>query len=366
MPTISGLSSLVKIKDTINKTNASKVLLVTGKNSYESSGAKYIMDQCLTDLDVVHFFDFSVNPKIDDVYKGLDLLNGKKPDLMISVGGGSVMDMTKLLKASLGCTRADFPSVVQGKGGCVDPNIDHIAVPTTAGSGSEATHFAVCYIGKEKFSLAQSWLLPERVILDGKLLTSSSRYLRACNGLDALAQAIESYWATGSTAESRQFSFEAISILKKNINHFVNEINDETINQEMLLGAYYAGKAINISKTTAAHAWSYSFTSSHGIPHGHAVWLTLPAIFAIHAEKINPTHSSQMQDLIDLLELNNVDCYETKLKELLDCLNIEYRWDQLNLNNFEERIALSKQVNMERMSNNPIKLEQADINRIFR
>ena len=144
-----------------------------------------------------------------------------------------------------------------------DPEIPLIAIPTTAGSGSEATHFAVVYIDEEKFSLASDFLLPEAVILDGNLISSGSKYQKTCNALDALSQAIESAWAAGSTEKSRQFAFEAISACWRLIPKVLQtEKHNVADLQAMIVASNQAGRAINISKTTAAHAWSYAIQVS--------------------------------------------------------------------------------------------------------
>ena len=100
-------------------------------------------------------------------------------------------------------------------------------------------------------------------------------YLTACTGFDALAQAIESYWAKGATNESRDYSVRAIGLLWKQLPQLIQSPTKELRNQ-VAEGAYWAGRAINISTTTAPHAFSYVFTSKYGYPHGHAVAFTFP------------------------------------------------------------------------------------------
>ena len=121
----------------------------------------------------------------------------------------------------------------------------------------------------------QSWIL---------ITVSSTNYQKSCNVLDAISQAIESSWAVGSTKESIEISFESLELSLKNYKKFINcdQANDSS--QSMQRAANLAGKAINIAKTTAPHAWSYGFSTNYDIPHGHAVWLTLPRIYKIHTQ----------------------------------------------------------------------------------
>ena len=255
-----------------------------------------------------------------------------------------------------------------------DPNIPMILVPTTAGSGSEATHFAVVYVGRDKYSLASQHLLPDGVILDGSLIASATRYQKACNGLDALAQSIESAWAVGSTEQSRNYSFLALSQFGKYFTEVLEANADDGALQGMLEASNLAGKAINISKTTAAHAWSYALTSQYGVPHGHAVWLTLPRIFEIHATAssdmvIDPRgmkhFQSVMRRLMDSLNITSAEKCESHLKLFLESINVESNMTAIGANTSEKRELLSKQVNTQRMSNNPVLLSKSHVEKIF-
>ena len=133
--------------------------------------------------------------------------------------------------------------------------------------------------------------------------------------LDALAQGIESYWAVGATEQSRIYARKAIPVLFEKLKESVAGRSTESMLQEILEAANFAGQAINISRTTAAHAYSYAFTSRYGIPHGQAVWLTLPAVFHshYHADDTNICNSgdieafhSIMEDLVMMMHLDKL------------------------------------------------------------
>jgi alcohol dehydrogenase class IV len=249
-----------------------------------------------------------------------------------------------------------------------------ILVPTTAGSGSEATHFAVVYIGLHKYSLASQLLLPDAVILDGSLIVSATHYQKACNGLDALAQAIESAWAAGSTERSREYAFAAVSLCAKYLKGVLVPEADNEVLQGMMEASNLAGKAINISKTTAAHAWSYAITSHYNVPHGHAVWLTLPSIFEMHAtatpNEVTDPHGIEhfkeiIKRLMDTLDITSPEDSARHLRFYLESINIESDMRKIGANAAEKRKFLSKQVNMQRMSNNPVSLMAVHVNQIF-
>lgn len=370
---ISGLNSLSDLPGVLEHYTAQRILLVTGKASFTACGAEAITRTALANHQVLHFSDFSVNPKLQDAIRGADLARAQGIDLILAIGGGSVLDMAKLIKAFYASPGAE-KTLTQGKTPVTDPDIPLIAVPTTAGSGSEATHFAVVYIGVDKYSLAAPCLLPDQIILDGTLLASASPYKKACNLLDALAQAIESAWAVGSTEESRNYSFAAIDLIMQHARAMVRPNAGSTTLQAMAEAANLAGKAINISKTTAAHAWSYGITGTYGIPHGHSVWLTLPAIFQIHAQagdaQINdprgPAHlRAIMTRLMQALAIRSPAQASTTLRHFVSEIGVESDLTKSGPDTSDKRAALSKQVNMQRMSNNPVRLGDADIRAIF-
>lgn len=371
---ISGIGSFNTFRKLEKLYSGKTILLVTGKNSYTNCGAEMILNDALKNENVHRFFDFDINPKIEDAQKGVLLAKKAGVNLIIAVGGGSVIDMAKLIKAFYLSPNLSN-ALAKGEVPVSDPKIPLIVAPTTAGSGSESTHFAVVYIGQEKYSLASKILLPEIVILDGKLIATGSSYQKSCNGLDALSQAIESSWAVGSTEISRKFSYEAVRLCYKYIKEFIKDGADENSLQRMLDGANLAGQAINISKTTAAHAWSYGITSKYGLPHGHAVWLTLPAIFQIHASANQHNTSDPrgaehlnniMLKLMKLLSIKDLNQTRLELSEFLTNINVESDMINLGLTTKNERYTLSQNVNMQRMSNNPVALNSNDVNNIFK
>ena len=364
---------LSRIGELLAPLSGKRILLVTGRGSYKACGAQDVLDVALADYDITRFFDFDLNPKLEDGLRGAQIANDINADIIIAVGGGSPMDIAKLIKAF-----RDNPNqaedMVRGKIPVPQNDTPLIMVPTTAGSGSEATHFAVVYIGKEKFSLAAPELLPDAYILDGKLLATASPYQRAVNGLDALAQATEGAWAVKSTAHSRALSYTAIEALVKHLPGMINENKAEAL-QAVMVAANEAGQVINITKTTAPHAFSYAFTSYHDIPHGHAVWMTLPAVFARHMaatpdELSDPRgalhYNTTMKRLAGLYGLTDAATAEAQLKRFMASLGTETDMEKMGASDPEQRRNLSGMVNMERMSNNPVNLSQSDIDTIFR
>lgn len=374
MTIYNSIGALCKIKDIIKFHNINRVLIVTGKKSFRESGAEQIINDCLNQCEITYFNDFEVNPRLIDAEKGIDLAIKKNIEGIICIGGGSVIDMGKLIKA-LYINPDDNVNIIQGFSEVVDSNIPIIAAPTTAGSGSESTHFAVVYIGNKKYSLANQCLLPNDIILDGNLILSATKYQKACSALDAMSQSIESAWAVGSNPESQALSFKALELCIKNSSEFVNSSKSTLVAQEMIEAANLAGQAINITKTTAAHAWSYGLTKKYNIPHGHAVWITLPKIFEIHAscnedsicDPRGLSHleyiTKKLMDILNISEINDIEAYFDNLLSIMD-IKADIQNDFHIPKN--ERLELSTNVNQERMGNNPVVFNHSHINEIFK
>ena len=254
-----GVGSISKLESIIHDLQPKRIFAVGGW------GLKELATRL--PLNTVYFNDFTPNPDYEEVIKGISLFDAEKCDLMISIGGGSAIDIAKCVNILDG----DEESLLD------EPRCKHIAIPTTAGTGSESTCFAVIYKNDEKLSIEHPELLPEYVILDSELLRALPMYHKKSTLLDALCQAIESIWAKAATAESKRYAKEAISLILNNIDSYL--AGSEESAKHMLKAANLSGKAINISKTTAPHAMSYKLSNILGIAHGHAVALCLPHVW---------------------------------------------------------------------------------------
>lgn len=376
MKIISGLGKLSEVPALLSSMDGKRCLLVTGQSSYHASGA-FVVHELLEQIGpVMRFSSFCTNPKIEDAIRGADIARNFKADYLFAIGGGSVLDMAKLIKAFLEAPGREA-ELARASINMSSPGLPLYCVPTTAGSGAEATHFAVVYDKKEKFSLASRHLSPNGVILDGLLTRSASSYQRACSGLDALAQAIESVWSLQSTHESRTLALSSIEALWEILPKVIAETVSDSDLQSAVEAAHLAGSAINTSKTTSAHAWSYGFTANFGIPHGHAVWLTLPEIFAIHLERIDTgqwgddsnlsTHIyGAINAVCECLDLPSRTKASSTLREFVSSLGVEPFMERLGPESQKDRKILADAANLERMKNNPFVFSDADIARIFR
>jgi alcohol dehydrogenase len=368
---IFGPGAVTSLPDVAVSLGASRVLLVCGQRSFEASGAADVLPQLRNVADVERWDAFAPNTDSGDLADGLEVLRSFGPDLVLGVGGGSAMDMAKLLVAYAD-TRGDIRVTIEA-GGRIDAR-DHrlVLVPTTSGSGSEATHFAVVYVDDEKHSVAGPGMRPDRVLLDPRLSRSGSDYQRATSGIDAVCQAIESLWATGATEESRRYARTGLRLLLDHIAPFVQAPSDENA-EPVALGSHLAGRAIDVSKTTAAHALSYGLTKRHGISHGHAVALTLGPFLEVHADAsagdlqpgIDPeVHATAMHEILTALGADDGPAAAGRFRSLLQTLGLDSSLQRLGA--ADDLEALVAGVNLERLRNNPVAFDAPGLHAILR
>ena len=323
-----GQNAIIEWLSDIQTISPKHCFVVRGHRSFEACGGQDVIAQLQkkTHCQISEFEDFSVNPKYEEAQVGLERLLQSKADLIVSIGGGSVMDMSKLIR---------HMAVEKGY------SIPLHAMPTTAGTGAEATHFAVVYIDGKKQSIAADDVLPDVAVVYPPFTYSNSVYQAACAGFDAVAQAIESFWAKGATEESREYSVKALGLLWNQLPQLVQNPTEELRNQ-VAEGAYWAGRAINISTTTAPHAFSYAFTSHYGYPHGHAVALTFPFFVKLNGTK----------DLYELLELSSIEIIP-QMEAYIEALGLSLALDSL-----VDVHGVLQEVNLQRLSNNPVDVKE--------
>jgi alcohol dehydrogenase class IV len=355
------MTEKTEINEFIETNNSKKVLLVTGKKSFFSSGCKSVIDKIDSNIDFIRFFEFDENPNISDLKKGIQLFNDKQCDSLIAIGGGSVMDMGKLISLLPFRPLQDISSI-DNYAKSNKRTVPLMCIPTTAGSGSEATHFSVLYSGGVKYSISNPTLIPDICILNPKYSYTTSSHQRAISGLDALSQGIESFWAKNSTEESRQYSKEAVSLIWNNLYDSV-ESNSFDAHKNVFKGAHLAGKAINISKTTAPHALSYYFTEKHNIKHGQAVALTLPRVYYLNRLQALKSNDKKIQNIFvqldKILEIKNNPSYV--IEKFIKKLNIEIDFLKLGIDLKNELEIIKLMVNFDRFENNPFQISIDDI-----
>jgi len=346
-----------------------KVLLVTGRNSFENSEILTGFHKALNEkASVYRFFEFNTNPTIFDLEKGILFAQNFNPDVVIGIGGGSVMDIAKLV-SKFSHINGDLENIIKTNQVIYERKKKLVLVPTTAGSGSEATHFSVVYINDNKYSYASSDLIPDSTILDSRLIDSMSRRQSGISALDAFCQAIESYWSVDSTIESRKLSEMSLKLITSNFMQFL-ENSTPQVSDNMLYASFLSGSAINITKTTAPHALSYYLTKKYDIPHGHAVSLFLPYFLRFNSVEIETNlsnglnfieYKSRFSNLLKILGVSDVNSAINLVYRMQDHVPIERNLSDVGVKSLSDIEKIADAVNLERLKNNPKKVSKQNL-----
>lgn len=332
-----------------------RIFLVAQEPGFSLSGAKERLRSLLGTRTMRSFTEFAPNPQWEDAVRGAAELRAFRADVLVAVGGGSVLDMAKLINA-LGGADEPNPDLLRAATWDFGHRIPWVAVPTTSGTGAEATGFAVVYFEGSKFSLSHADLRPDLALVDPTFTLSAPPALTSATGLDALCQGIESWWSVHATSESRRFARAATSWAWGALPAAVGSPDRES-RLWMARAAHVAGRAIHVSKTTAPHALSYRISSKYGVPHGWAVALNLAPILAYNAASPDTEVADTMRSIMGTLGFRDAKDAESGFIEFLVRLKAPHRLSLVGIHGEEALEDLIASVNAQRLANNPRPLE---------
>lgn len=349
--------AFTKLTDVIAANGWESLLIFTTEGRKKALQTQ--IDRQCAGCTTVFYTAISPNPSTEDVTRAL-ACELPCTDAIIAIGGGSVIDFAKLYRA---CHDNDITlEAYFASKSILIRNTPLVAIPTTAGTGSESTRFAVVYLNGEKYSLDDASVMPDYALVDGELMAHAPSYQKASCGMDAFAQAMEGYWARGATPESDAYALRAIELCRDNLVRFVNT-TDVEVAQNMAEASNLAGRCISISRTTAAHALSYKITQWHGIPHGHAVALSLPGLADFHFRHAEPNSllHHKMQNLATLLHLDSGD-FRQYFRKLYTSISLNDNLSELGILHVN---AIAASCNADRLGNNPLPLNPEELTEVF-
>ena len=347
----------------ILSTGYKKILLVCGRSIERLQIGEYLNAFAKEKkIDFIKFSDFQPNPQYESIVKGIEKFQMEGCEAILAVGGGSAMDVAKCIKLFCNMDRNENYLKQQ----IVPNDIELFAVPTTSGTGSEATRFAVIYYNGEKQSVSDSSCIPSTVVFDASTPHSLPAYQRKVTMLDAFCHAIESFWSVNSTEESRVYSENAIRNILKHMESYL--ANENAGNAAMLEASNTAGKAIDITQTTAGHAMCYKLTSLYGLPHGHAAALCVSKLWPYMVKNIDNCNDPRGEEFLKGIFGEMADAF--------GCQNSEQAVAKFEgiLQQFELAIPkasdddyaiLKKSVNPVRLKNNPVGLDENAIDELY-
>lgn len=346
-----------EFQDILKKHNISRVLVVSG-TTYERTYLKEWFSQM--PFEFIQFSNFSPNPKYEEICEGTKLFLESKCDLIIAVGGGSAIDTAKSIKLF---------SVMDSSQNYLEQElkaseVPFICIPTTAGSGSEANGNVVLYVNGQKRNLFHKSCIPDYIYFEPEFLDTLPDYIKRSSFADAVAQCIESIWAKNGTEESIQYAETGLRLL---LDHAMQYLRGEKSAYEAIqMGAFYSGKAIGIGKTTATHALSYKLSQDCGLAHGHAVFLLLPSVYKMTAERAVLSESI-LKERIERINKIIYPAAESN-EDVKIQLDFIYRVLGLEIPDFvgEEKLReYIRAVNLDRLGNHPIPLSEGDLYNLY-
>lgn len=297
-----------------------------------------VWELILLNCDTTFYTKITANPKLEEIREAQYYFANQTFDFIIAFGGGSVIDFAKAFRFY------------------ENRDTKLIAIPTTSGTGSEATQFAVVYINGEKTSIDNSCIQPNIAVVDSQFSENVPQNIKASCAMDTLCQGLESYWAKKASDISKNYALKSITICRDWLEKAVLT-NDMIANEKMAIAAHLSGKAINISRTTAAHALSYKITSEYGVPHGHAVSLSIANLFIKNLGSFE--NEEVLFEALGIRE-NNIKEYFYNLMRKIGLT------DNLGNMGIYDIDKIVDSVNIERLSNNPRKFSKKDLVELLR
>jgi len=353
MPTevIFGRGALAEIGMLPQVQEKTRVVLVSGGHFRETEDFKLLISIFSAQgKEVVVYEPRETKSDFGAINRLVNFLRKEKPDLVIGVGGGTIIDTAKcgtILAVNQGKVE-DY--VREKKKELKKKGVTFVAVPTTAGTGSEVTPWATVWDTqkKKKYSLTSPLMFPAVAVVDPALTDSLPPKITAETGIDALAQAIEAYWSVNHNSVSDKYALEAIGIALGNLEKAVNR-PDKKSRDKMAKAALLAGLAFSNTQTTICHALSYPMTAYWNIPHGQAVAISLPAFI----EYTLPVLGEREKVLLQVLKTANEKEAARKVRLLMEKIGLATRLSQLGIKKTDIDLIVKEGFHSDRAKNAP-------------
>jgi len=333
-----GIGALSRLGDLVRESGGRCVLLVSDPGLV-AAGHVAIASEVMTNagLRVERFHDFGENPTSEMAQRGMHAARESGADFIVGLGGGSSLDCAKAINFLLtngGCMKDYW-----GYGKAQKPMLPMVAVPTTAGTGSEAQSYALISDDQShrKMACGDPKAAFQAAILDPQLTVSQPRMVTATAGFDAIGHAVETYVSTRRSSSSQFFSLEAWRSLDKNYERVLQQPDDLKARGAMLLGACLAGVAIENSMLGATHALANPLTDRYGTNHGMAIAILLHHVVRWNSAEVGDSY----RELMRVSDDSGVASLEVRLLQLLERSGLPKRLGEIGVKK-EDLPALSQ------------------------
>lgn len=279
-----GKGSLAKLPEIAKKLGGSHAFIISGPHLAKMGLVEKAADYLKTvDIKTDAFTEIEANPSVATVEKATEKFKESGADFIVAFGGGSPMDVAKAVGvvAKYGGSITEYEGAHKVPG----PIIPLIAIPTTAGTGSEVTAFSVItdHSRDYKLTVFSYELLPAYAILDAELITTAPASVAAACGIDAFIHAEEAYISTAASPFSDAMAEKAMALIGKNIRRFVANRGDMEAAEAMMVGSLFAGIAFSFARLGNVHAMSHPVSAFFDVPHGVANAVLLPVVAEYNA-----------------------------------------------------------------------------------
>lgn len=277
----SGIGCIEKLPEILKEERVRQVLVMTDQGVYAQKAFCRVTD-LLADVQVECIHDIPPEPTVYDIRRVFERAREFGAEAVVAVGGGSVMDMSKMIAACL--TNPEYVEDVQKTEKILRAPALTIMVPTTAGTGAEATPNAIFLFPEQnlKVGIVSDHFVASYVLLDGQMTESLPKSLTASTGIDALCHAVESYISILANPLSKVFSRAAVGLICNNLEKACEDGSDLEARQNMLEAAFLAGVCLTSSSTVAVHALSYPLGGKYHIPHGISNAILLAPVMQVN------------------------------------------------------------------------------------
>lgn len=367
----SGLNSINKLKEIIDREKVKKVIVFTDKGILENGlcqKAFEIIEEAGASYEIIS--DIRPEPGTKDVIKAVESINAANGELVVAIGGGSVMDMAKLCAAMKGADYSIYDLLEDNS--LMQKGLPNVMIPTTCGTGSESTYNSIVAVEEKelKVGIVNINMLADYVILDSQMIEKLPKSIIAATGVDALAHAVECFTSKKANPFSDIFAMEAARLIFANLVNAYSNPSDMEAKGNMMRAAFLAGVAIASSGTTAVHALSYPLGGKYHIAHGISNAILLAPVMRhnmvacidrlanmadiINPEGITSTKESKAKEVI------------RRIEEIVESTNIPTKLSEFNIGAEDLDFLVDSAADVKRLLDNNMKvLTKEDIRKIY-
>jgi alcohol dehydrogenase class IV len=357
-------NSLYKLLEEERKKRDLKIFLLLGKKSFRESKYFKELENYLSSINSTQLYEVASYPSFKICEDAKEALLASKANIIIAIGGGSVIDTAKIANAAAGLNCRVSELFTPQKKIKTHANI-FVAIPTAAGSGCEITPYATLwgYESLKKYSLESPHIVPTHTYIDASLMCGLPLDITYTAIVDALGHALESIWSKRSTIFTDALAIKAIKLILKYAPSLRHSPDNIYLRSQLCWASLLAGMAISNTRTAAAHAISYILTLKYNIPHGKAVAVLLPSVFKVNLPALEKEKISMLLECFGVTDPIHLP---GELEKFIKNNNMTSTLSFFGVKESDVSYIASHSLVPGRMDNNVLNLEPEDIINIVR